>query len=554
MPQTDAVSIIPLGGVGEIGKNMWVIEHGRDIVVLDAGVMFPTDDQPGVDLVIPDIAYLEANAERVRAIVLTHGHEDHIGALPYVLRRLNVPVYGTRLTLGLVKGKLEEQGLLRQTELREIAAGQRLKLGVFELQFIHVNHSIADVVAIAVHTPQGVILYATDFKFDYTPVDGRVTDLQELAELGRTGVTVLLSDSTNAERPGSTLSERKVGQTLLEEFHKAKGRILVTTFASNIHRIQQVLHAAADCGRRVTLVGRSMINNVSVASRLGYLDVPEDMLFEASELNNMTPDQVVILTTGSQGEPLSALTRMAMQEHRRVEIIPGDTVIISANPIPGNERSIGNTIDRLFRQGAKVLYHAFSGLHVSGHASQEELKLMLALTRPKHFVPIHGEYRMLIAHAALARQMGVADEDVLIANLGDRIEATRDKIALGGKVEAGPILVDGLGVGDVGNIVLRDRQQLSQDGILIAVVTIDKQHGRVLAGPDLVSRGFVYVRESESLFEEARKEARAALLKCEEQNVTEWGVIKNQVRDTLSRYFWERTKRRPVILPVVMEV
>ncbi|HET7559601.1 MAG TPA: ribonuclease J [Limnochordia bacterium] len=554
MPQTDAVSIIPLGGVGEIGKNMWVIEHGRDIVVLDAGVMFPTDDQPGVDLVIPDIAYLEANAERVRAIVLTHGHEDHIGALPYVLRRLNVPVYGTRLTLGLVKGKLEEQGLLRQTELREIAAGQRLKLGVFELQFIHVNHSIADVVAIAVHTPQGVILYATDFKFDYTPVDGRVTDLQELAELGRTGVTVLLSDSTNAERPGSTLSERKVGQTLLEEFHKAKGRILVTTFASNIHRIQQVLHAAADCGRRVTLVGRSMINNVSVASRLGYLDVPEDMLFEASELNSMTPDQVVILTTGSQGEPLSALTRMAMQEHRRVEIIPGDTVIISANPIPGNERSIGNTIDRLFRQGAKVLYHAFSGLHVSGHASQEELKLMLALTRPKHFVPIHGEYRMLIAHAALARQMGVADEDVLIANLGDRIEATRDKIALGGKVEAGPILVDGLGVGDVGNIVLRDRQQLSQDGILIAVVTIDKQHGRVLAGPDLVSRGFVYVRESESLFEEARKEARAALLKCEEQNVTEWGVIKNQVRDTLSRYFWERTKRRPVILPVVMEV
>lgn len=554
MKPQKSVSVIPLGGVGEIGKNMWVVDSGEDIIALDCGVMFPENEMLGVDLVIPDVSYLLENRSRVRAIVLSHGHEDHIGALPYVLRQLNVPVYGTRLTLGLVKGKLEEHGLLREADLREIRAGERIALGGFKLDFIHVNHSIADVVAIAVHTHAGTILYATDFKFDQTPIDGRITDLQKLAELGQNGVLLLLSDSTNAERPGYTHSERTVGELFMETFRRAKGRIFVATFASNIYRIQQVIDSAMAVGRRVCVIGRSMINNVSIAVDLGYLRLPEGIMLDLDELPRCAPDEVVILTTGSQGEPMSALSRMAMAEHRRIEIQPGDTVIISANPIPGNERLVGKTIDHLFRQGADVIYHAFSGVHVSGHASQEELKLMLNLVRPRYFIPIHGEYRMMVRHAALAEAVGIPRDRIILADIGDEIEVGPEVFRRARKVEAGPVLVDGLGVGDVGNIVLRDRQQLSQDGILIVVVTINRQTGQVVAGPDIVSRGFVYVRESEALMEEARSRVRVALNGCLEQHITEWNAIKAEVKEALSQLLWERTKRRPMILPIVMEI
>ncbi len=554
MKPQKSVSVIPLGGVGEIGKNMWVVDSGEDIIALDCGVMFPENEMLGVDLVIPDVSYLLENRSRVRAIVLSHGHEDHIGALPYVLRQLNVPVYGTRLTLGLVKGKLEEHGLLREADLREIRAGERIALGGFKLDFIHVNHSIADVVAIAVHTHAGTILYATDFKFDQTPIDGRITDLQKLAELGQNGVLLLLSDSTNAERPGYTHSERTVGELFMETFRRAKGRIFVATFASNIYRIQQVIDSAMAVGRRVCVIGRSMVNNVSIAVDLGYLRLPEGIMLDLDELPRCAPDEVVILTTGSQGEPMSALSRMAMAEHRRIEIQPGDTVIISANPIPGNERLVGKTIDHLFRQGADVIYHAFSGVHVSGHASQEELKLMLNLVRPRYFIPIHGEYRMMVRHAALAEAVGIPRDRIILADIGDEIEVGPEVFRRARKVEAGPVLVDGLGVGDVGNIVLRDRQQLSQDGILIVVVTINRQTGQVVAGPDIVSRGFVYVRESEALMEEARSRVRVALNGCLEQHITEWNAIKAEVKEALSQLLWERTKRRPMILPIVMEI
>lgn len=550
----DQVRVIPLGGVGEIGKNMWAIQNEEDIIVLDCGVSFPDDDMLGVDLVIPDITYLLRNQEKVRGIVLSHGHEDHIGALPYVLRQLNVPVYGTKLTLGLVKGKLEEHGLLRETQLREIKAGERIQLGRTELGFIHVNHSIADVVAITVYTSAGPILYATDFKFDQTPIDGRITDLQALARLGGEGLLLLLSDSTNAERPGYTLSERVVGETFAEAFRKATGRIFVATFASNIHRIQQVFDAAQQFSRKVAVVGRSMVNNVNIASSLGYLDIPEGTLIDLDELEDYRGDQIAIITTGSQGEPMSALTRMAASEHRRVEILPGDTVIISATPIPGNERLIGKTINNLFRQGANVIYHSFSGVHVSGHASQEELKLMINLTRPRFFVPIHGEFRMLMRHAQLAESVGIPKKNICLPDIGDVLYLTPESLTKGERVQAGNVLVDGFGVGDVGNIVLRDRQQLSQDGILIVVVTINNQTGSAVAGPDIVSRGFVYVRESEQLLEEAKQRVRAALSNCRKQQVTEWSAIKSEVRDVLSQFLWEKTKRRPMILPIVMEV
>lgn len=548
------VTLIPLGGVGEFGKNLWLLEQENEILVLDCGVMFPEEEMLGVDLVIPDIQYLKENEEKVKAILLSHGHEDHIGALPYVLGQINVPVYGTKLTLGLVEPKLEEHGLLRSTEMHEIAAGDTINIGSFEVEFIHVNHSLADVVSMAIRTSAGIILYATDFKFDHTPIDGKVTDLQRLAELGREGVLCLMSDSSNAERPGYTLSERSVGETLMDVFSRAKGRILVAAFASNIHRIQQIFDAAQRFERKVCVVGRSMVKNVEIASRLGHLDIPEGIIVDQEEIDDYDPQEIVVLSTGSQGEPMAALTRMAMSEHRRVRIDQDDTVIISASPIPGNEKSIGRTINQLFRLGADVIYHAVSGLHVSGHASQEELKLMINLTRPKFFVPIHGEYRMLVAHAKLAEQLGIPSENIVLCDIGDRVEISSNNIRKNGTVEAGQVMVDGLGVGDVGNIVLRDRQQLSKDGILIVVVSLDKQTGAVAAGPDIISRGFVYMRESESLIEEARRLVTDALEAFRGEQITEWAGIKGQVRDVLHRYLYEKTKRRPVILPIIMEV
>ncbi|NLK08272.1 MAG: ribonuclease J [Firmicutes bacterium] len=549
-----SISLVPLGGLGEIGKNMMVLKYEDDLIVIDAGVMFPEEDMLGIDLVIPDITYLKENKERVKAIFLSHGHEDHIGAVPYVLQQLNAPIYGTRLTLGLLRGKLQEHGLLSETELKEIKAGDRIKVGALEIECIHVNHSIADVVALAVHTPLGVVIYCSDFKLDQTPIDGRVMDLHRFAELGKKGVLLLMSDSTNAERPGYTLSERVVGKALDEAFAEAEGRVLVATFASNIHRIQQIIDAAAAYGRKIAVIGRSMVNNVGIAAELGYLEIPEGIMIEVDALDRYPSEQVVIITTGSQGEPMAALTRMAMSEHRRIDIVPGDTVIISAMPIPGNEKLVGKTINHLFRQGAKVIYQAVSGVHVSGHASQEELKLLLNICRPRYFMPIHGEYRMLVRHAELAEEVGIPRERIMLCDIGDILELSPKKAAKTGRVPSGQVLVDGLGVGDVGNIVLRDRRQLAQDGILIVVITMDKQNGTVIAGPDIISRGFVYMRESEQLIEEAKENARKVLHICEAENVTEWGVLKSSVKESLTQLLYERTRRRPMIMPIIMEV
>ncbi len=548
------VSLIPLGGLGEIGKNMMVLEYGEDLIVIDAGVMFPEEEMLGIDLVIPDITYLKENKDRIKGIFLTHGHEDHIGAVPYVLQVLDAPVYGTRLTLGLLTGKLEEHGLASTADLREVKAGGSVKVGCFRVEFIHVNHSIADVVALAVHTPLGAVIYCSDFKLDQTPIDGQVMDLHKFAELGREGVLVLMSDSTNAERPGYTLSEKVVGKAFDEAFEEAPGRILVATFASNIHRIQQIIDAAAVYGRKIAVIGRSMVNNVGIAADLGYLQIPPGIMVDVDELERYPADKVVIITTGSQGEPMAALTRMAMAEHRRIDIVPGDTVIISAMPIPGNEKLVGKTINHLFRQGAKVIYQAVSGVHVSGHASQEELKLLLNLCRPKYFIPVHGEYRMLVRHAELGEMVGIPRENILLCDIGDVVEIGAKGIHKAGRVAAGQVLVDGLGVGDVGNIVLRDRRQLSQDGILIVVITIDKQTGMVVAGPDIISRGFVYMRESEKLIDEAREVTKRILRECEAQNVTEWGVLKGSVKDGLTQLLYQKTKRRPMIMPIIMEV
>lgn len=542
--------LIPLGGQGEIGKNMLVLRYGDDILLLDAGLMFPEEELLGIDVVIPDIQYLLEQREKVRGIVLTHGHEDHIGALPYILRQLSVPVYGTKLTLGLLSGKLKEYGLV--ADLRVIKPRDVVAIGPFRAEFIRVSHSIPDAVAVAVHTPLGTVLDTGDFKIDHTPVDGEVTDFYRLAQLGEKGVLALLSDSTNVERPGYTMSERVVGQTFDQTFRQARERIIIASFATNIHRLQQAILTAHNHGRRVAVVGRSMVNAVSIACELGYLRIPNGTLAELEEANRLPRDRVVFLTTGSQGEPMSALTRMAMRDHRQVEIVPGDTILISAAPIPGNEKLIARIIDQLFRQGARVIHEPALGIHVSGHASQEELKLMINLVRPRYFIPIHGEYRMLIKHAELAREMGIPPENVFVVENGQVVEFNRNGARLAGRVPAGRVLVDGLGIGDVGDIVLRDRRQLSQDGILIAVVTINHESGRVVAGPDIVSRGFVYVRESEQLMEEAKARVREALDHC--QGVSEWAPIKARVRDVLGKFLFERTGRRPMILPIIMEV
>jgi len=523
-------------------------------LVIDSGLMFPEEEMLGIDVVIPDITYLLENRERVRAIVLTHGHEDHIGALPYILKKLNVPVYGTKLTIGLVKGKLKEHYMSNDVDLNIIVPPDSINIGCFRVDFIRVNHSIPDAVCLGIYTPVGIIVHTGDFKFDQTPVDGQITDIHKLAELGNKGVLALLADSTNSEREGYTMSERVVGDTIDEIFRTAKGRIIVATFASNVHRIQQVFDSAQKHKRKVAVVGKSMVNVVDVASELGYLKIPDDMLLQLDEINKLPLKKVAIITTGSQGEPMSALTRMATSEHRKVEIVPGDTVLLAATPIPGNEKLVARTIDQLFRQGAEVIYESISGVHVSGHASQEELKLMINLVKPQFFIPIHGEYRHLIHHAKLAEEVGIKKENIFVVDNGTVIEFSNKGARIRGEVTSGKILVDGLGVGDVGNIVLRDRKLLSQDGILIVVVTIDKKTAEVVAGPDIISRGFVYVRESEDLIEEATKRVEKVLEKCQEKRITDWSTIKSLVRDTLGKFLYGKTRRRPMILPLIMEV
>lgn len=545
--------IIPLGGLGEIGKNMLAIRYQNSIIVIDAGLMFPEEELLGIDVVIPDITYLLENREKVKAIILTHGHEDHVGALPYVLKEINVPVYGSRLTLGMIEGKLKDHQL-NDVKLHVVAPREKVQIDDITLEFFRVSHSIPDSLGVALHTPVGIVLHTGDIKLDQTPVDGQVVDFRKLAELGEKGVLVMLGDSTNADKTGFTMSEKVVGNTFDELFGKCEGRIIVTTFASNVHRIQQVISTAAKYGRKVSVIGRSMVNNVEIAQRLGYMNIPEGIMIEMEDIDKYPPDEIVIVTTGSQGEPMSALTRMATADHRWVGIKPGDTVIISATPIPGNEKLVAKTVDLLFRQGAEVIYERDMGVHVSGHAAQEELKILLNLIRPRYFIPVHGEYRHLMKHARLAESLGIPRNRIFVAENGSIIEVGKKKACIAGKVPAGRILVDGLGVGDVGNIVLRDRKQLSQDGIMIVVVTINRDQGQVVAGPDIVTRGFVYVRESEELIEDAKARVKEALDYCEKRNITEWAVIKAQIRDKLSRHLFEKTGRRPMILPIIMEI
>lgn len=546
--------MIPLGGLGEVGKNMMAIKCNDEILVIDSGLMFPEEELLGIDIVIPDISYLLENKDMVKGVVLTHGHEDHIGALPYVLRDLNVPVYGTKLTMGLLETKLKEATHVHNPRLHVVKPREMFKVGSFSIELLRTCHSIPDSVAVAVHTKYGVILHSGDFKFDQTPVDGQITDFQRIAELGNQGVLVLLSDSTNVEKPGYSVSEKIVGKNLDDLFRSAKERVIIATFASNVHRIQQVVTSAYNHGRKIAIAGRSMVNVVGVAQDLGYLTIPEGILVELDEINNYPRSQIILLTTGSQGEPMSALTRIAMSDHRRVQIEPGDTVILSANPIPGNEKLVAKVVDMLFKLGAEVVHESGAGVHVSGHACKEELKLLINLVRPKYFMPVHGEYRMLLKHAQLAKQVGIPEENVFVAENGNVLEFNNERGGIAGKVPSGRVLIDGLGVGDVGNIVLRDRKQLSQDGILIVVVTLNRELKQVVAGPDMVSRGFVYVREADQLMGEAKERVKVCLDKCLEKNIVEWASLKASLRDVLGKYLYEKTRRRPMILPIIMEV
>jgi ribonuclease J len=545
----NTLRLIPLGGLGEIGKNMMLIEYREDIMVIDAGLMFPENYMLGIDIVIPDISYLLEHKERVRGIIITHGHEDHIGGLPYVLPQVNAPIYATRLTRGLIEVKLKEHKLLKAASLHTIQPGDVLDLGSFRVEFFRVCHSIPDGVGLAVETPLGLVVHSGDFKFDHSPVDGRLTDFAKLAELGGRGVLVLLSDSTNAETPGYTHSEQEIGETFERIFSAAKGRVIVATFASNISRIQQVIETAERHNRRVGVVGRSMVNNVKMAIELGYLSVSPDMLLTIDEINRLPPRKVVMVCTGSQGEPTSALVRMAGDEYRSISIRPGDTVIVSATPIPGNEELINHTLNNLFRLGADVYYDELLDVHVSGHASREEQKLMVNLIKPRFFVPIHGEYRHLVLHAQMAQQLGIPAKNIFVVESGQVIEFDGDEGWLGEEVSGGYVFVDGLGVGDVGQVVLRDRQHLSRDGFLIAVVAVDEKTGELLAEPDIISRGFVYVREAEELIEQAKEQVLVALQKSGSP-----AVVSTKIKETLSEFLYEQTRRRPMILPVVIEV
>jgi len=540
--------------MGEIGKNMYAYEYQGDIIVIDCGLMFPEDEMFGVDLVIPDISFLLEHQSHVLGIFVTHGHEDHIGALPFVLKQMQVPIFATKLAMGLIRGKLEEHGMVMHDHSREIQAGDTLRMGPFDVEAFRVNHSIPDSVGFAVHTPVGTVVHTGDFKFDQTPVDGEVADFHRLAELGHQGVLALFCDSTNAERPGYTGSERLVGKALDDVVAAAKGRVLVASFASNVHRIQQVINAAESHHRRLAVVGRSMENVVRIALELGYLKAAEGNLIDVDDIARFPADQIVIMTTGSQGEPMAALSRMAAAEHKKVEILPGDTVVIAATPIPGNEKSVSRTINNLYLRGADVIYSSAMGVHVSGHGSQEELKLMTTLVQPRFFCPMHGEYRMLLTNARLAESVGVPKPNILIGENGSVYEFTQGTAAIVGKVNSGDVLVDGLGVGDVGNIVLRDRKLLAEDGVIVVVVAIDRESQSMVSGPDIVSRGFVYVRESDQLIEDAKQRIRDALEMADSRRMSDWSAIKGLVRDTLGRFLFERTRRRPMILPIVMEI
>ncbi len=549
-----SLKIIPLGGLQEIGKNITVFEYKNEILLVDCGLEFPEDDMLGIDLVIPDISYLVKNQDKIKGLVITHGHEDHIGAIPYVLKQINVPIYATNLTVELIKNKLEEHNLLRSTKLHVVKQGQTINFGSMQVEFIRSNHSIPDAVMLAIHTPVGTILHTGDFKIDYTPIDDKVIDLGRIAELGNEGILALLSDSTNSERKGYTMSESSVGEVFDRLFLNNEKRIVVATFASNVHRVQQIVNSAVKYGRKVAICGRSMQNMIEAARKLGYIEVPDNVFIDIDNIKNYNDNQLVIITTGSQGEAMSALTRMANGDHRKVTITPNDMVIISATPIPGNEKLVSKVIDELMKIGAEVIYSSLADIHVSGHACQEEQKLILTLAKPKYFIPVHGEYRQLMAHRETAKKVGIAEKDIFIMTNGRILELNEDEAKLTTQVPNGKVLVDGLGVGDVGNIVLRDRQHLSQDGLIVIVMTMDSNTGEIVSGPDVVSRGFVYVRESENLMDDVKKVIRDEVKKCEENHIRDWSTIKSNVKDTLRDYIFEKTKRNPMILPIIMEV
>ena len=545
------LKIIPLGGLEQIGMNITAFEYGDSIVVVDCGLSFPEDDMLGIDLVIPDVTYLKENISKVKGFVITHGHEDHIGALPYVLKDVNVPIYSTKLTLGLITNKLKEHNLVRSTRLKEVKHGQVINLGDFAIEFIKTNHSIQDASALAIYSPAGIVVHTGDFKVDYTPVFGDAIDLQRFAEIGKKGVLALMCDSTNAERPGFTMSERSVGKVFDSLFNEHRSaRIIIATFASNVDRVQQIINTAYRFGRKVAVEGRSMVNIISVASELGYLRIPENTLIEIDQVKNYPDDKVVLITTGSQGESMAALSRMAANIHKKITIKPNDTIIFSSNPIPGNEKAVSKVINELSMKGAKVI---FQDVHVSGHACQEEIKLIYSLVKPRYAIPVHGEYRHLTAQKHVVEDLGIPKENIFILASGNVLELDEHSAEVTGSVQTGAIFVDGLGIGDVGNIVLRDRQHLAEDGIMIVVMTLERHSSVVLAGPDIVSRGFVYVRESEDLMEHAKEVVESALDSCLERNITDWGKIKNVVKDALSEFLWKRTKRSPMILPIIME-
>ena len=550
--QTMKLKIIPIGGLGLIGMNMTAFEYNESIVIVDCGMAFPENDMLGIDIVIPDVTYLKENISKVKGMVFTHGHEDHIGALPYILKELNVPLYATKLTMGLMERKLTEHNLMRGTKRKVVKPGQSINLGEFRIEFIKTNHSIQDAVALAIYSPAGIVVHTGDFKVDYTPVFGDAIDLQRFAEIGKKGVLALMCDSTNAERPGFTASERTVGRTIDNLFaENREHRIIIATFASNVDRVQQIINTAYKYGRKVVVEGRSMVNVISTAAELGYLNIPENTLIDLEQMKNYPDDQMVLITTGSQGESMAALSRMAANVHKKIVIKPGDTVIFSSNPIPGNEKAVSKVINELSMKGANVI---FQDVHVSGHACQEEIKLIYTLVHPKYALPVHGEYRHLKAQATLAENLGILKDHIFIMKTGDVLEMDQDSAKVTGHVQTGAILVDGLGVGDVGNIVLRDRQHLAEDGIVIAVLTLEKYSNQILAGPDIVSRGFVYVREAEDLMEEAREIVEDAMQNCLSHRVTDWSKMKNAIRDSLGEFLWKRTKRRPMILPIIMEV
>ena len=548
------LKIIPLGGLEEIGKNITVFEYEDEIVLVDCGLEFPEDSMLGVDMVIPDVTYLERNQEKIKGLVITHGHEDHIGSIPYVLRKVNMPIYATRLAVGLIKNKLEEHKMLRKTKLIEVQQGETVNFGKIKVEFIRSSHSIPDSVMLAIKTPAGTVLHTGDFKIDYTPIDGQVMDFGRIAELGNEGILALMSDSTNAERKGYAMSESTVGDVFEKLFQNCNKRIVIATFASNVHRVQQILNSAVKYNRKVAVCGRSMINMIETATNLGYIQVPEKTFIDIDLIKNYNDDQLVIITTGSQGETMSALTRMAAGEHKKVVITPNDLVIISATPIPGNEKLVSKVIDDLMQIGAEVVYSALEDVHVSGHACQEEQKLIFALAKPKYFIPVHGEYRQLKAHSETAQEMGIPKENIFMMKNGRVLEINQREAKLAGSVPSGKILVDGLGVGDVGNIVLRDRQHLSQDGLIIIVMTMHSSTGEIVSGPDVISRGFVYVRESENLMDDVKRQIKEEVRRFEDKNITDWSTIKSTLKENLREYIFQKTKRNPMILPIIMEI